>query len=500
MGIFAQGDPSLSTRGKTDVFAITRSRLSNVLRKVPWLRSTSSGHPITVKEDMKEIGILSRTMVQASMDAARNAGEQRHQMLAVVQIEERIIESATRSLEDSQAASRMTDAVARDIDQGTQTIEATNRNMSEMVTTVTAGTAMMDRFVASVTEVNRVVSQIGGIARQTNLLALNAAIEASRAGNDGEGFNVIAQEVRLLANRAGHAATEIGDTIRDMAGSAAAAGNAMKLGRDAAQSSIEETVRVQQSLENMRNTIKTLLELSKRIADASAEQLAAGDEVKCSITLASNKAAGSTLDADSAAEMSINMVRFSERVHAHLEGWSEAEALSRNKGRRATDRLLRKVEDQRERVLAALAMLRAECLQSGPGILHGTMQVKGEVLPGLYFGGEPCTEGEPHVDQVNARTGCAATIFVVVNGSFVRVVTNVKLPDGQRATGTHLNPRGLAIHALHKGMSYFGAVYVLGNPFVAAYEPIFSSQGQVIGALYVGLPLAWESGSPSQSH
>jgi hypothetical protein len=250
---------------------------------------------------------------------------------------------------------------------------------------------------------------------------------------------------------------------------------------------------VQESLEQMRVAIQTLLQLSGRVESASADQLAAGDEIAGIVNSVSAMVAGSTLDADSAAEMSIKMVGSAERVHAHMEGWSEDEALRRNKGRRATDRVLIQVQNHKGGVLSALSMLREKCAQSGPGIVHGTMEVKGEVLPGLYFGGAPCPEGEHWVDEIHAQTGCGATIFVLVEGEFVRVVTNVKLPNGGRATGTHLNTKGLARAALKKGMSYFGAVYVLGNPFVAGYEPVFSQQGKVIGALYAGRPILWDS-------
>jgi methyl-accepting chemotaxis protein len=71
----------------------------------------------------------------------------------------------------------------------------------------------------------------------------------------------------------------------------------------------------------------------------------------------------------------------------------------------------------------------------------------------------------------------------------IRVATNVKRADGQRATGTVLNPKGLAMERLRQGRSQFGAVYVLGKPFVAAYEPVLAESGELLGALYTGFAL-----------
>jgi methyl-accepting chemotaxis protein len=498
MGTFAQGGPSLSLKAKQGFVASAFDKMRDGLRQMGLLRArkllTESPE---ILEEMEEIGVLSRTLVQASMDAARTAGEQRKHLLSVVDIQERICSSARLSLENSRATAKMAEAVFRDVNSGTQIVESTSRGMQEMSKTVATAAEIMEMFVASMGEVNRVVSQIGGIARQTNLLALNAAIEASHAGAQGDGFNVIAQEIRLLADRASQATTEIGTTIEQMATSASAAGEAMQSGHAAAATSMQQTARVQEALLNINDAMQGLLDLSRKVENASADQLAAGEEITTTVNSVSATAAGSTLDADSAAEMSIKMVANAERVHAHLEGWSPAEAARRNKGRRATDRVLAQVENQKADVLEALSALRDACAQRGSPIVHGTMQVNGQTLPGLYFGGQPSREGESWVDAIHARTGCGATVFVLAEGKFVRVVTTVKLSNGERAVGTPLNPKGLAVSALRRGMSYFGAVYVLGNPYVAGYEPIFSLQGKVIGALYVGRALQWETNSPA---
>lgn len=497
-----QGGSSVEVDRERTLLASARDGLLEVLRRAKRVRGRGgrAGSRVNLT-DLEEIAALSRMLVQESMDAARNSGEQRRQVCAVVNLEERNRVSARLILDHSKSAARMTEAVAHDIDQGTQTIEATNRNMAEMVKTVAAGAALMEKFVGSIGEVNRIVGQIGGIARQTNLLALNAAIEAAHAGAEGDGFSVIAQEVRLLANRAGQAAAEIVASIGEMSASATSAGQAMQSGRSAAESSIDETVRVQRSLEAMRGAMSSLLELSGKIERASSEQLANGDDVTATVETVNAMVAGSTLAADAAAEMSIKMVGGAERVQTQLARWPASQTVRRGNGRHATDRLLLQVAQNREGVAAALSMLRSECARAGPPDVRGRSDSKGETLPNLCFGAAPATDAVSWVDRIHAATGFGATIFVVAEEEFVRVATNVKLPNGDRATGTRLNPRGLAASALKRGMSFSGAVYVLGNPFVAAYEPLLSPRGEIVGALYAGRPLKWESGgTDAESH
>jgi hypothetical protein len=493
MGTFAQGGLLPDVKSKSGIVALAWNLFRNTLHGFGLMRGRSalSTHS-EVAADMQELTVLSRTLVQASMDAAYAANLQRQQVLAMLALEERIHAASKANLQKSRDAQRQTEEVAERIAAGTHTIEATNRSMSDMVRTVTSGTAMMEKFAASIAEVNRVVGQIHGIARQTNLLALNAAVEASHAGAEGKGFNVIAQEVRLLADRTSTATKEIGETIQEMAATASAAVLAMQSGRAAAETSIEETGRVQGALESVRATMANLLGISKQLAAASSEQLAAGDEVTATIEVVNRMVVQSTMGADSAAEMSIKMVGSAESVRAHLKGWSHEERMRRNDGRRATDRVLLQVTNQRASVLAALSQLRDSCARVGPPVLHGSIPTGRAALPRLCFGGVPAAQGTEWVDKVSGKTGCGATVFVLANDEFIRVATNIKLPSGERATGTTLNPKGMAASSLKRGLSHFGAVYVLGKPFVAAYEPVLSQMGKVIGALYVGRELLWE--------
>jgi hypothetical protein len=107
------------------------------------------------------------------------------------------------------------------------------------------------------------------------------------------------------------------------------------------------------------------------------------------------------------------------------------------------------------------------------------------------------------VDRVNAETQCVATLFVracavdrqgqpdqETPARFIRAATSVKRPDGERATGSELNPEGLAAQCLLAGKAYHGPIYILGKPFLGAYEPLFAGAGRggrdVVGALYAG--------------
>jgi hypothetical protein len=445
-------------------------------------------------EAAQEIARLSRSLVATSMEGAKKSNEQRTRILDVGQMEERIRLAAEQSGANSRETAARTGAVAHDTDLGNETMEATTRTMQEMAETVSTGAKLMQEFAERMAEVDRIVLTVGEIARQTNLLALNAAIEAANAGKAGDGFSVIAREIRLLADRTSESTTEIGEKIGRMSTSAKAAERSMQAGKAAVESSIRQNLEVQRSFQGIRSAMHEVESMSAEVASASDKQIVAVERVAESVKQIDHLAGECTQEADASAEMSMTMVACTARLYAGLAELHTEKARAMEAERQATHSMVGRIEAHEGKVRAALEMLKGLCAQAGPAVVRGRyslpdVTVPTEQIPGLSFGSVKAIDGSRWVDQVNARTGCSATLFVRDGERLVRVATNVKRADGQRATGTVLNPKGLAIERLRQGKSHFGAVYVLGKPFVAAYEPVLSASGELLGALYTGFAL-----------
>jgi hypothetical protein len=139
-------------------------------------------------------------------------------------------------------------------------------------------------------------------------------------------------------------------------------------------------------------------------------------------------------------------------------------------------------------VQTAIKLLKSKAAALGAPSVKGEEAVAGKSVPALYFGETRINNNFALVDEVQKEMGGTATLFVKSGDEFVRVATNVKKPDGSRAIGTVLDPKGKAIAALAKGESFFGDVDILGKPYVAGYEPIRDAGKNVIGVYYVGYP------------
>ncbi|KTF11682.1 methyl-accepting chemotaxis protein [Pseudoalteromonas sp. H105] len=160
-----------------------------------------------------------------------------------------------------------------------QTIKAieTLSHHIETVSQVTADLAQESNNIGSVLDVIR------GIAEQTNLLALNAAIEAARAGEQGRGFAVVADEVRTLASRTGKSTDEIQAMIAKLQKGAQAAVDAVTASQQLSSSTVEQVGTANSSLSEIERLVTVITDMNSQIARATEQQSSAANEVNLRI-------------------------------------------------------------------------------------------------------------------------------------------------------------------------------------------------------------------------
>lgn len=156
--------------------------------------------------------------------------------------------------------------------QGSTVVGKTVESIGALASSVGEASDVVNRLENDVEQVGTVLSVIRGIADQTNLLALNAAIEAARAGEQGRGFAVVADEVRTLASRTQDSTTEIQTTIEKLQSAANEAVATMNAGRTLAQNSVEEAANAGDSLKAIETTVTDINGMATNIATATEEQ------------------------------------------------------------------------------------------------------------------------------------------------------------------------------------------------------------------------------------
>ena len=166
---------------------------------------------------------------------------------------------------------------------GHQTVADTASSIQKLSDDVRQAAQIIEQVERSSADIGSVLDVIKTIAEQTNLLALNAAIEAARAGEQGRGFAVVADEVRGLATRTQESTGEIEQMIHRLQGDTREAVKAMESGSALAIENVEQSVRAKESLEAISSSIETISSMNSQIASTSEHQRRVADEINTNI-------------------------------------------------------------------------------------------------------------------------------------------------------------------------------------------------------------------------
>ena len=169
------------------------------------------------------------------------------------------------------------DVAAGNAIEGEKLLEDNIQNISELESKIKQSAIVIEELNGKTNSITTVLNEIRGVAEQTNLLALNAAIEAARAGEQGRGFAVVADEVRTLASRAHDSTAEIQEAIEELQRGAKQAVETMEQSQQETSVCVQGILDVQTKLESIVSGVEKIKDMSQLIATAAEEQNASTD-------------------------------------------------------------------------------------------------------------------------------------------------------------------------------------------------------------------------------
>lgn len=223
-------------------------------------------------------------MSAATDSTVRSTGQQLKELEQVAAALNQLSASATQVAQSAGQTAEKTNEANRAADEGSETVKSSQLTVQRLTGQIEATAEKIQVLKNSSENIGSVMSVIRSIAEQTNLLALNAAIEAARAGEQGRGFAVVADEVRSLAQKTQTSTEEIESIITQLQKAADEAHLSMNTSMSSVQETIDTASKVDEALVRIRENVGTINDMNHHIATASTEQSSVANEVSKNIT------------------------------------------------------------------------------------------------------------------------------------------------------------------------------------------------------------------------
>jgi len=271
----AQGEgdltKSLAIQGKDETAALAgwfNKFLATIRQLVQSISSASA-----------DLQRASRTSTDVATSLNQVAGRQREAVELVSTAFNEMVATSNEVARSCSQAAASADAGQRRVEQGHGQIELATGNVNQLSTSLAHSSQAMAALQRDSHNINAILDTIRGIAEQTNLLALNAAIEAARAGEQGRGFAVVADEVRALAKRTSDSTGEIDQLLGNLTRNTQEVTRQIDTSLELSQTSVASISEARQTFEHIRQSVDEIRDQNLQISTAAEEQHQVAEDI-----------------------------------------------------------------------------------------------------------------------------------------------------------------------------------------------------------------------------
>lgn len=262
------------------------------------------GQVIADSSNLVDVASHLNTISASSNESALQQQSQIEQVAAAMT---EMSSTVTEVAANARLAAESAQQANTDVTSGKAVVEKTVSSINSLASEVERANEVIRTLQTDSEEIGSVLDVIRGIAEQTNLLALNAAIEAARAGEQGRGFAVVADEVRTLASRTQQSTEEIQKMIERLQTGANDAVHVMEASHKQAKDSVEHASETGEALEKITSAVDTINQMNLEISNASEQQTSVAHEIDVSLSQINQASHESVSSAGEASQESDNL-------------------------------------------------------------------------------------------------------------------------------------------------------------------------------------------------
>ncbi len=237
-----------------------------------------------VIQKSEQVSSSAEQLSSITEQTSRGVKQQSDEILQVSTAMNQMSATVTEVASNAQHASDSAEIGNAEATNGSEVVQKTIITINDLASGVQGASSVIEKFKNDSENIGTVLDVIKNIAEQTNLLALNAAIEAARAGEQGRGFAVVADEVRTLAQRTQESTIEIENLVETLQSGAGKAVEVMQQSQVKTENTVTQAKQAGQSLDAINESVNNILQINTQIAIAAEQQAATAEEVNRNIS------------------------------------------------------------------------------------------------------------------------------------------------------------------------------------------------------------------------
>ncbi|WP_035478804.1 methyl-accepting chemotaxis protein [Aliagarivorans marinus] len=261
-----------------------KDELNQIYTAINQLTQDLSAMTREIIQTSVKLGGISVQLLEDNQSSSASSEQQCQEITQVAASMSEMSVSVSEVANNTGSATQSAEQALESSESGKQQIKQLSEAIADLANEVDNADQVIKQLEADSSQINSIVEAISGIAEQTNLLALNAAIEAARAGEQGRGFAVVADEVRALAKRTQDSTLEIQSMLGKIQSGSQTAATVMKSSAELANRSVQMSATTDEAFDATVSGINTIHEMNIQIASATEQQSAVSNEISANVT------------------------------------------------------------------------------------------------------------------------------------------------------------------------------------------------------------------------